>query len=115
MARRRDKNNFAAIANQIPAEMEASIAEGAALVAQYAKSRVSVRTGALRDAIHVKRDGWTEYLVVAGNNDVFYGHMVEFGTNHSGAQPFLIPALESARKEVKRIGDHRLKNLEPDK
>jgi HK97 gp10 family phage protein len=52
----------------------------------------------LRDRIHTEA-GEKGYFVVAGDSQVFYGHMVEFGTSHSAAQPFLIPALESVAAE----------------
>jgi HK97 gp10 family phage protein len=34
--------------------------------------------------------------VVAGDDDVFYGHFVENGTVKQPPRPFLIPALEAA-------------------
>ena len=50
-------------------------------------------------AIHVERAGAAEYAVVAGDEDVFWGHFLEHGTTKMAAQPFLIPAAEG------RIGD----------
>jgi HK97 gp10 family phage protein len=103
MARRRDKNRISEIAAELPPKIDVGIAKGAVLVMQYAKMRAPVRTGRLRNAIHVEREGFAEHAVVAGDRDAFYGHIVEHGGAHSGAHPFLIPAVESARKEVQRI------------
>lgn len=68
-------------------------------VSQSAKDRVPVRTGRLLQAIHVEPsdEGAT---VIAGDHDVFYGHMVEHGTTHSPPHPFLVPALEEHREDI---------------
>lgn len=65
-------------------------------IAEDAKTRAPVDTGRLRDAIHVEKQG-DDYAVLAGDDDVFYGHLVEFGTTHSGARPFMLPAAEGKR------------------
>ena len=49
---------------------------------------------------HTERTGTGEVSVIAGDSDVFYGHLVEFGTTHTPARPFLIPAAEANREEV---------------
>jgi HK97 gp10 family phage protein len=56
----------------------------------------------LVEAIHMEpvEDGFS---VVAGDDDVFYGHMVEYGTRHSGAHAFLIPAFEEVAESAGRI------------
>ena len=44
--------------------------------------------------------GETEVLVTAGNSDVRYPHLVEFGTAHAEAQPFFWPAFRLLRKRL---------------
>lgn len=88
---------------QITREMlpavEAALKVGAGQIAAAARDRVPVATGALRDAIHVERDG-IGFEIRAGNADVFYGHIVEHGSTHTAPHPFLVPALEASRAEV---------------
>lgn len=64
-----------------------------------AKSRVPVDSGDLRNSIHTERidDG---YAVVAGDSDVFYGHIVEHGSTRTAPRPFLIPAAEAVRDNL---------------
>ncbi len=82
------------------AKLEALIREaeqaGADLVLESAKAKVPYDEHTkhhVRDALHTEEteDG---VLVVAGDHDVFYAHMVEHGTTHSPPHPFLVPALE---------------------
>ncbi len=42
----------------------------------------------------------TEVFVTAGNSDVRYAHLVEFGTAKAEAQPFFWPALRLLRKRL---------------
>lgn len=82
--------------------MSTAVKEAAGVVAERAKHRVPV--GApdvhLRDAIHVEREGPAGYYVVAGDNDAWYGHLVEHGTSHSAPRPFLVPSLEESRDDA---------------
>jgi HK97 gp10 family phage protein len=93
------KSRFPSIIAQLPARADESVEQAAQAVADAARERVPVDTGTLRDSIHVIQQG-DDYVVVAGNNKAFYGHMVEHGTSHSGAHPFLIPALEQVRAQI---------------
>lgn len=45
----------------------------------------------------------------AKNPDGYYSHMVEFGTKKQAPQPFLIPALESAKEKVNGTLDSYVK------
>jgi HK97 gp10 family phage protein len=65
----------------------------------------------LVEAIHVERQGPARYMVVAGDDDVFYGHMVEHGTTHSAPHPFMVPAAEEARDPVRNLFVASLRNL----
>ena len=88
------------ITKSLPIQLDAGAEAAAHLIEAQAKSRAPVRTGALRDAIHVEHEGVGEYSVVAGNTEVFYGHIVEHGGVHSPPHPFMVPALESVRSEA---------------
>jgi HK97 gp10 family phage protein len=83
------------IARALDGRIDQGLREVADDIAQDAKQRAPVNTGSLREAIHVEKDDG--YMVIAGDDDVFYGHFVEFGTTETGARPFLLPALEGKR------------------
>ena len=51
--------------------------------------------------------GPTEVIVTAGNTDVRYAHLVEYGTSHSHAQPFFWPGF----RLLKRRSENRLKRV----
>lgn len=77
-----------------------------------AKDRVPVDSGDLRDSIHAEpAEGGDGYTVLAGDADVFYGHLVEFGTTHTGARPFLVPAGEAQRANIKTRAAAHLRDL----
>jgi HK97 gp10 family phage protein len=84
--------------------------------AQKTLAETSRDTGALIDSIEVTAPGKhtppysqpggfrvageTEVLVTAGNSDVRYPHLVEYGTANAEAQPFFWPALRLLRKRL---------------
>jgi HK97 gp10 family phage protein len=105
------KSRLPEIAAELPNMVDAAIEQGAEVVAEYARFRVPVEYGDLRDAIHVDRDSRSEYEVVAGDKEVFYGHMVEHGTSHSAPEPFLVPALEDAHDDIVHIVETALEGL----
>lgn len=62
--------------------------------------------GSLKKSIRVvrKKDSKSRNVwIMAGNKKVFYAKFVEFGTVKKGAQPFLRPALNSSKAEIKSI------------
>ncbi|WP_011581223.1 MULTISPECIES: HK97-gp10 family putative phage morphogenesis protein [Chelativorans] len=75
-----------------------------------------VDTGELRDSIEVTAPGQStprysqpggsreaaenEVLITAGNSDVRYAHLVEYGTADTEAQPFFWPAFRLNRKRA---------------
>lgn len=83
---------------------------------QKALAETSRDTGALIDSITVTMPGHstpaysqpggarvaseTEVIVTAGNSDVRYAHLVEYGTSDAEAQPFFWPALRLLRKRL---------------
>lgn len=83
------------IAAKVRPRVSKAVKEGAEEeIAVRARDRVPVRTGALRDAIEVRRAGAVQVRVVAGDSGAFYGHFLEFGTATMDAHPFVLPAAD---------------------
>jgi HK97 gp10 family phage protein len=110
----------------IPAQLRAELLvilsknaeELAAAIRQLAES--SRDTGALIDSVKVTGPGERtpdysmgggqlvgplEFIVSVGNHAVRYGHLVEYGTVDSEAQPFFWPAVRALQRQF----DNRLK------
>lgn len=110
------------IANAVPEHVQRqALLNAGEIVADEAKRLVSVRTGNLRDSILVSDQGVGGALEGGGitvfigpaTGDGFYGHMVEFGTVHMAAEPFMRPAFDNTRAEVQqRLGDDLWRPLE---
>jgi HK97 gp10 family phage protein len=100
---------------EIEAELRPRLGEAVRLAAeaveQAAKARVPVATGKLRNSIHTEMRGLDEAVVLAGDGDVFYGHMVEHGTVHSPPRPFLVPAMEESRAAAVALAVRALRTL----
>lgn len=94
------------IAAEMHPRVEEAIDRGTEIIAGSARDKVPVDEGDLRDAIHTD-----EGYVIAGDEDAFYGHMVEHGTSHTSPRPFLIPALEEKRAEVVALVAAALRGL----
>lgn len=82
-----------------------AVRAGAEVVAATAKEFAPVRTGNLREAIHVRevktRSPWSvAFEVAVGEGDFkghqFYAAFIEYGTSQIQAQPFMRPAVEVA-------------------
>ena len=104
MARATLKSRLPQVAAELQPRVSRAVKEGAEEVAQAAQRNLAangnVRTGELLNSIHVENAGPAEYRVVAGNNEAFYGHFVEHGTDVAPPSPFLLPAAEENRHEV---------------
>jgi HK97 gp10 family phage protein len=96
------KSRLPEIAAELVAKANAIPGAGAELVVAHAKDRVPVDTGRLRDAIHVE-ESEGGHMVVAGDKQAFYGHIVEHGSRNTPPHPFLIPAAEESRKEIEAL------------
>lgn len=97
------KSRLPQIALQIDIVVEEAIEAGAEQVADSARVRVGPHrvTGRLEDAIHVEEESEGFYVVAGGGDeDVFWGHLLENGTSHSAPYPFLVPSLEENRSDV---------------
>lgn len=53
----------------------------------------------LRDHLHTVREAPASYAVVAGDDEAWYGHIVEGGGALSAPRPFLVPALEAQAED----------------
>lgn len=104
-------SRFPEIIAELPAIIDEAIAEGAEIIAEDARSRVPIRTGALELSIESEQREQGTYEVVAGGKEAFYGFFVEFGTSKMAPEPFMIPAEEAEREFVISIVDAALHNL----
>lgn len=62
--------------------------------------------GSLKRSIRVVRktnDKSRNVRIYAGHKKVFYARMVEYGTSKTRAQPFLRPALNSSKGQIKSV------------
>jgi HK97 gp10 family phage protein len=74
------------------------------LVRDAMKSEVPIDSGELKKSIRIRRYPKTiSLMVIAGNKKAFYVHMVEFGTDHSPADPFMQRALDKVKPQIKAI------------
>lgn len=104
------KTRLPQITADLAVKLDAAALAAAERIKQAAKDNVPVATGRLRDAIHVEHDG-DGYMVVAGDNETFYGHIVEHGGVHTPPRPFLVPALENNRGEILKMTALTLRGL----
>lgn len=93
----------------------AAVRAGATVVAKDMKRRVRVRFGKLRDSIVVRKAPRKKYgrrkgLVVIGflKPTSRRAHLIEFGTRHSPAFPFIRPALAANGGEAIDTIGHKL-------
>ncbi len=83
------------------AAREALIENGETVV-EEAKRRCPVDTGALRDSIHAEQKSADKIRIVAdaqAKDGYYYGRMIEYGPHGT---PFMKPALEAKREELKQ-------------
>jgi HK97 gp10 family phage protein len=110
------KSRIPTVIAELTPRVDAAARAGAELVEQSAKARAPDRPPigeGLVEAIHTEKDRIGSYCVVAGGgpDEVFWGHMQEFGTTRHGPQPFLVPALEEQRERVVGLVARSLRGL----
>lgn len=99
------------LGEHVVAAAKNALKEGANLVVEDAKSRVPVKTGALRDSIKAKpNSSGTVYSISANafrtdrhGRKFYYGQAVEFDPKIN--KPFLYPAMDAKRQEVWKMVD----------
>lgn len=74
-------------------------------VEAYAKDKVPVRTGVLKDSIIRERISNGVHSVTV---NAFYGIYVNYGTRYMRAQPFWEPAIEMATEALRKEGAEML-------
>jgi HK97 gp10 family phage protein len=99
----RSYNRFPQIIATLNARLEPALDAGRQAIAADARARAHVDSGEMRDSIHV--DG--EYVVAGAWHSMFE----EFGTVHSPAHPFMVPAAEARREEVVGLAAAALRKL----
>lgn len=75
----------------------AAIAKAAFDCQALAQQNAAVRTGFMRNSIHVEKVNESLYRVIVGAH---YGIFVELGTSKMAAQPFLFPAYVPTSKAL---------------
>lgn len=114
--------NVLAAMDRVKAEARAAVMEsltkGATHIAVTARTFAPVDSGDLRDSIEVTPPGAStppysqpggsrvagenEVIITAGNEDVRYAHLQEYGTANAEAQPFFWPAYRLNAAKIKR-------------
>lgn len=95
-----DKDNSKEVFNLAEAKAHKALADAALLVQRTAKQLVPVDTGTLKRSITHEFRG--KHTVAVGSN-VEYAPYVELGTSKMSARPYLRPALEANRREIRRL------------
>ncbi len=94
------RSHIPAILTSVNVKSQAAVATTAELLKTKMEEKVPVGAPEihLKDTIRVI-DGPTPYTkyVGVGDDQAFYPHMVEFGTEHSAAHPFIHPSVEETR------------------
>lgn len=87
--------------------LDGAVRAGANVIVQAAKENVPKKTRNLEKSIGINKrrtkDKSFSWSTVSprrgGRNDGFYGHMVEYGTSKSAANPFMRTAFDSHNQE----------------
>jgi len=107
-----------AIPQEVLKELRPALVKGAGEIADAMETLVPEDSGDLQNTITVTAPGETtpayaagggsvtakpnQALVTVGSPDVRYGHIVEFGSVKTEAQPFILPAFRLKRAKVMR-------------
>lgn len=97
-----ERNRLPEIIAELPVAVREALTAAAEAVVQAAQDRVPVASGDLQRAIHIEESAEGVH-VVAGDNEAWYGHIVEHGSVNMPAHPFLVPALEEKRTEIEAL------------
>lgn len=96
------KRNLKAMGDRAEKVLRPATLSGGEIIVTTAKPKCRKKTGNLRRSIHaeVVSASATRVVVKAGT-DVVYAAPHEFGTDYITAQPYMRPALDEKRNEVK--------------
>jgi len=98
--------------------MREAVRKASTPMLQDTRAKAPVRTGALKESLAVKvktykRGNNATVMAIIGPDSKFvgangdtpakYAHLVEFGTEHSAAHPFLRPAFDATKDESQRV------------
>jgi HK97 gp10 family phage protein len=113
---RRLQRRFEAIPKAMRAAVHPALIKSGEELAGRMKALAPEDTGALKDSIAVTPPGQStpahsqpggsrvagenQVLVTAGNSEVRYPHLVEYGTAESPAQPYFWPAYRLSKKRI---------------
>ena len=83
-------------------DLRGRLKRGAAIVTEEAKSRTTSRRVRRALSYDVQVNSLIDYRAVVGptRKGAFFAHFLEFGTTHSRAYPFLMPAAEATEDQV---------------
>ena len=95
-----EKDNTKKLLGLADAKAHRVLSKAALLVERSAKQFVPVQTGTLKRSITHEFRG--KHTVAVGSN-VEYAPYVELGTSKMTAKPYLRPALEANRKEIRKL------------
>lgn len=93
-------NHLPEIDRKLGAQGVTFINEYAASIVEHAKQNAPVRTGYLRDHIHVEREGDES---VAAVSEAPYSEAVNFGTARRAPNPFFSLAIQQASEDVEAL------------
>jgi HK97 gp10 family phage protein len=85
----------------IDLESAASVTLAAQATEAQAKALVPVRTGDLRDSIHIEGSGLEQEVIADSDHAVYQ----EFGTSRHGPQPFMYPAGDLGERLLEELSE----------
>lgn len=85
--------------------LETAAQEGAKVSLEYAKQKVRVKTGNLKNSLYIKsvklnKKGTRAIADVTYGDNAYYGKFIELGTKKMVAKPFLRPAIYEKTREI---------------
>ncbi len=98
------------IGNKAEKVIEKALEESAEIIREEASNKAPRRTGRLKKGITVSKVKDSSIDIGPAKKD-FYGRFLEFGTVKMSARPFLRPALDTKKKEVKAKFIEEVKRL----
>lgn len=103
----RARRRLKAIPFKVKRELQAALDKSGEELAAAMRRAAPEDEGDLIASIHYRKRDFLQQqdqlggVIVAGDDDVFYARMVEFGTPQQVAQPFFYPTYRSFRRRIK--------------